>query len=125
MLIAALALPQLAAAGPAQLPPRDLTWNQTGPGEVLLTWKPPIDGSSPDSYLVYRDGDLLGSTAATSFSGVFANVATFSVVAVNGPNHSPPVAVLVGIFPCSPVGVSTYDHPPWVAYSIAPECIQV
>lgn len=121
----ALAAPLGAAADPLPLPPSNLTWQQTGPGTVLLTWDAPLASSGPVAYEVYGDGALLGTTSATDFTGTFSGIEAFSVVAVQGSQQSPPVAVLVGVMNCSPVLISTYDQPPYVSAGINTECLPI
>jgi fibronectin type 3 domain-containing protein len=68
--------------------PADLAATAAGPDQIDLTWTAAVDPESGvDSYNVYRDGALAGSSATTSFSdtGLDPNTAyAYEVSAVNG-----------------------------------------
>ncbi len=50
-----------ASNGMAPDPPRDLTAEVLGPDAVKLTWREGKDGSEPDFYFVYRDGEAVAA----------------------------------------------------------------
>jgi fibronectin type 3 domain-containing protein len=68
--------------------PADLAATAAGPDQIDLTWTAAVDPETGvDSYNVYRDGSLAGSTAATSFSDTGLDPSTlysYEVSAVNG-----------------------------------------
>ncbi len=68
--------------------PTDLAATAAGPDQIDLTWTAAVDPESGvDSYNIYRDGGLAGSTAATSFSDTGLDPSTlysYEVSAVNG-----------------------------------------
>ncbi len=71
---------------------------RVGPRLVHLTWHPPVTGGMATEYLVYRDGDLLGSTADTSWRDATVEAETeylYAIVAANPLGVSDPVEVPV------------------------------
>jgi len=50
-----------ASIGMAPDPPRDLTAEVLGPDAVKLTWREGKDGSEPDFYFVFRDGEAVAA----------------------------------------------------------------
>ncbi len=48
-----------ASTGMAPDPPRDLRAEVLGPDAVKLTWREGKDGSEPNFYFVYRDGEAV------------------------------------------------------------------
>lgn len=139
MLLVLLPAPASAEPGP-YLPPQNLQWNQTGADTVELAWEPPLDADASTTYNVYRGDELLANTPATQFTGTFAGPTLFRVVAVhpNGDSgakanwqsstravwgvESVPAWAVIGVLPCSPILVSTFTQPPWVAFTLRPEC---
>ena len=101
-------------ATPTPPPAPSLTAN-AGDGQVSLSWTPNGDGGSPiTSYKVYRDGGLLTTTTATSYTdNAVVNGVTYSyqVSAVNAlgegtksaPQSATPHAITV---PGAPTGLS-------------------
>lgn len=123
-LVAAIAvnLAPPGAADPVPMPPQALDW-QDDNGTVTLTWQPPFGSDAPTSYNIYRNGDLLRSVQTTSFVDTYTGIGFYAVTAKYAHIESPPVIAIIGILPCSPVVVATYNHPPWVAWGVHDECV--
>jgi len=101
---------------PDNLEPVDPSAEQTGLGEVTINWTAPAACLAPDSYNIYRDGSMIGSSTETSFvdSGLAAGFFEYYVVAVyyfGESGNSAPAYVLVGVNELDANQFQVYPNP--------------
>lgn len=132
-LLAASALAPSAAAEEtfSSLPPTNFDGHYDAAAKtVSLTWNPPAVGA-PAHYHIYRDGAMLGATAATAFLDVLSAdlmrpVATYHATAVSSEGHeSAPSSPFLAGTTCPLVTSSIEpDNPPFVFVAPHPECLE-
>jgi hypothetical protein len=83
------ALPASASMEVAGAPPSNLTLGYGPTGGLHLSWMAPA-GTTPEAYIVYRDGVLIATVTATFFDDVASSAGVYAVTAVNGATQSTP-----------------------------------
>ena len=64
---------------------------------VHLSWDAPIEGSEPEGYKIYQNGDLVGTTSSLTFSKLISpdQTYTFTIRSYSGSEESDPASISV------------------------------
>lgn len=103
-------------ATPGNLPPVSPTAVHVGAGDVQVSWQVPLACLAPDSYNVYRDGSMIGSSTTLGYldPGLTSGFYEYYVVAVyyfGESGNSAPAYVLVGVGELSANQFQIYPNP--------------